>query len=65
MVGLTDLEAYNSIFIITEENNKFELYTDTFEFTELKDDLEEIHKNSNVTSKHLQDEIIEPRITST
>ena len=26
MIGLTDLEVYNSIFIITEENNKFELY---------------------------------------
>ena len=26
MIGLTDLEAYNSIFNITEENNKFDLY---------------------------------------
>ena len=26
MIGLTDLEVYNSIFNITEENNKFELY---------------------------------------
>ena len=26
MVGLTDLEVYNSVFNITEENNKFELY---------------------------------------
>ena len=26
MIGLTILEVYNSIFIITEENNKFELY---------------------------------------
>ena len=26
MIGLTDLEAYNSIFKVTEENNKFELY---------------------------------------
>ena len=25
MIGLTDLEVYNSIFNITEENNKFEL----------------------------------------
>ena len=31
MVGLTDLEVYNSIFNITKENNKFELYTDTFD----------------------------------
>ena len=26
MIALTDLEVYNSIFNITEENNKFELY---------------------------------------
>ena len=26
MIGLTDLEVYNSNFNITEENNKFELY---------------------------------------
>ena len=25
MIGLTDLEVYNSIFNITDENNKFEL----------------------------------------
>ena len=27
MIGLRDLELCNSIFIITDENNKFELYT--------------------------------------
>ena len=26
MIGLTDLEVYNSIFNITEENNKLKLY---------------------------------------
>ena len=26
MIRLTDLEVYNSVFNITEENNKFELY---------------------------------------
>ena len=26
MIGLVDLEVYNSIFNITEENNKLELY---------------------------------------
>ena len=26
MVGLTDLEVYNSLFNIIEENNNFELY---------------------------------------
>ena len=29
MIGLVDLEVYNSIFNITEENNKFEIYRDT------------------------------------
>ena len=27
MLGLVDLERYNSIFIITQENNKFKLNT--------------------------------------
>ena len=38
MIGLTSLEVYNRIFNITEENNKFELYTgspdDSFSFVE-------------------------------
>ena len=65
MLGLVDLEVYNSIFNITETNNKFELYRDTsdkFGFLELKDELEEIPNNSHITNKHLNDEIIGPRI---
>ena len=31
MIGLTSLEVYNSIFNINKTNNKFELYTDTFD----------------------------------
>ena len=31
MLGLTDLEEYNSIFDIRKENSNFELYTDTFD----------------------------------
>ena len=31
MLGLSDLEVYNSIFYITDEINKFELYIDTFD----------------------------------
>ena len=53
MIGLTDLEVYNSIFNITEENNKFELYRDTsdkFGFLELKDELEEILIISHITN---------------
>ena len=56
MIGLTSLEVYNSIFNITEENNKFELYSDVFEeffFTEIKDELEEILNISNITPYHL------------
>ena len=65
MIGLLSLEVYNSIFIINPENNKFELYTDTFDeisFKELKDELEEILDISNITHGRLQDEIIGPRI---
>ena len=56
MIGLKSLEVYNSLFNITEHNNKFGLYTDTFDkfsFTELKDELEEILKNSDITSNQL------------
>ena len=67
MIGLTSLEVYYSIFSITEENNKFELYTDIFDdeifsFTELEGELEEILDISNFSPKHLQDKIIGPRI---
>ena len=65
MIGLTNLEVYNSIFNITEENNKFELYRDMtakFGFLELKDELEEILNISHIRNKHLNDEIIGPRI---
>ena len=65
MIGLTSLEVYNSIFIITERNNKFELYRDSsnkFGFLELKDELEEILNIPHISQEHLQDEIIRPRI---
>ena len=65
MIGLTDLEVYDSVFNITEENNKFDIYRDSsikFGFTELKDELEEIPNISHITTEHLQDEIIGPRI---
>ena len=67
MMGLTSLEVNNSIFNITKHINKFELYTDTFDdfsFVELKDELEEFLDISNITSEHLQDEIIGPRTIS-
>ena len=65
MIGLTNLEVYNSIFNITEENNKFELYRDTsakFGFLELKDELEDDLNISHITNEHLDDELLGPRI---
>ena len=65
MIGLIDLEVYNSIFNITEENNKFDIYRDTskpFGFIELKDELEEILNIPHITSHHLQDAKIGPLI---
>ena len=32
MIGLINMEVYNSIFNITEENNKFELFTRSTNF---------------------------------
>ena len=68
MLGLIDLEVYNSIFNITKENNKFELYTDTFDefsFEELKDEVEEILNIPEITDDHLEDETLAPRIAET
>ena len=65
MLGLVDLEVYNSTFNITEENNKFEIYrdmSDKFGFLELKDEFEEILNISNITDEHLDDETLGPRI---
>ena len=65
MIGLTDLEVYNSIFNITEENNKFEIYrdmSDKFGILELKDEIEEILDISHITDDHFDDEILGPRI---
>ena len=65
MIGLTNLEVYNSIFNITEKNNKFEIYRDIsnkFGFLELKDKLEEILSIPHITIEHLDDEILGPRI---
>ena len=68
ILGLIDLEVYHSIFNITKENNKFELYTDTFDefsFPELKDELEEILNIPEITDDHLEDETLAPRIAET
>ena len=68
MLGLIDLEVYNSIFKITEENNKFELYTytfDEFSFEELKDEVEEILNIPEITNSPLEDETLTPLIIDT
>ena len=58
MLGLIALEVYNSVFDITKENNKFELYTDTFDefsFHELRDEFAEILNIPKITGDHLED----------
>ena len=68
MLWLIDLEVYNSFFNMTKENNKFELYVDTFDefsFTELEDEVGEILGISNITDSHLEDETLAPRIAET
>ena len=68
MLGLIDLEVYNSIFNITKENNKFELYTDTFDkfsFMELKDEVEKITNISYIIDAHLEDDKLGPQIADT
>ena len=68
MIGLVDLEVYNSIFNITKENNKFELYTNTFDkfsFEELKDEVEEILNIPMITDSHLEDKATAERTAKT
>ena len=68
MLGLKDLEVYNSIFNITEENNKFMIYTDTFDefsFTELEKEVGEILGIPNITDAHLEDDKLGPQIAET
>ena len=68
MLGLIDLEVYNSIFNITKENNKLELYTDTFDefsFHELQDEVAEILNIPNITDDDLEDKATADRIAET
>ena len=68
MIGLTDLEIYNSIFNITEENNKFELYKFPDEkaggvtYEKVRDEIEKDLDIEDITAADLQDEIIGPII---
>ena len=66
MIGLTILEVYNSIFNITEENNKFELYkfTDSkvggISYEKVWDENEKDLGITDITATDLQDYIIGP-----
>ena len=68
MIGLTDLEVYNSIFNITEENNKFKLYKFPDEkaggisYTKVRDEIEKDLDIEDITAADLQDDIIAPII---
>ena len=63
MLGLVDLEVYNSIFNITEENNNFELYIFPDEkaggisYTKVRDEIERDLDISDITAADLQDDI--------
>ena len=68
MIGLTDLEVYNSIFNITEENNKFQLYKFPDEkaggitYEKVRDEIEKDLDIEDITAEDLQDDIIGPII---
>ena len=65
MIGLIDLEVYNSIFNLTEEN-KFELYKFPDEkaggvtYEKVRDEIEKDLDIEEFTAADLQDEIIPP-----
>ena len=66
MIGLVDLEVYNSIFNITEQNNKFELYKFPDEkaggvtYEKVRDEIEKDLDIEDFTATDLQDDIIGP-----
>ena len=68
MLGVTDFEVYNSIFNITEEDNKFELYKLPDEKAggvtneKVRDEIERDLDIEDITAADLQDEIIGPII---
>ena len=68
MIGLVDLEVYNSIFNITEENNKFKRYKFPDEkaggisYIKVRDEIERDLDIEDITAQDLQDELIAPII---
>ena len=68
MIGSTNLEVYNSVYNITEENNKFELYKFPVEKSggisniKVRDEIERDLDISDITDVDLQYDIIGPII---
>ena len=68
MIGLTDLEVYNSILNVTEENNKFELHKFRDEkagdvsYTKVRDEIEKDLDISDIRAVDLQDDLTAPNI---
>ena len=68
MIGLTDLEVYSSIFNITEQNSKLQLYKFPDEkaggvsYTKVRDEIEKDLDISDITATDLQDDLIGPII---
>ena len=68
MIGLSNLEVYNSTFNITEENNKFKLYKFPDEkaggvtYEKVRDEIERDLDIEDITAEDLQDEILGPII---
>ena len=68
MIGLTDLEVYDSTFNLTEENNKFDLYKFPDEksggltYEKVRGEIERDLDIANITAEDLQDDIIGPII---
>ena len=68
MLELVDLEVYNSIFNITEKNNKFEIYKFPDEkaggvtYEKVRDEIEKDLDIEDITAEDLQDDIIAPII---
>ena len=68
MIGLVDLEVYNSIFNITEENIKFEFYkfpdgkNGGITYTKVREEIERDLDSSDITDEDLQYDKIGPII---
>ena len=68
MIGLTDLEKYNSVINITEENNKFKLYkfpdekSGAITYGKVRDEIERDLDISGFTAADLQYDLIAPSI---